>query len=369
MKLPQSLNFQDDAILKKYRLMELYSGIGGMRYAIEAAGIPFEIVAAFDINPFVNKIYCHNFGFHHLSRNILSLTAAEVECLKVDIITLSPPCQPFTRVGLKRDIEDERTNSFLHVLNVISELQKKPLYLILENVQGFENSQTRKKLIETLKKSGYRYQEFLLSPKDFGIPNSRLRYYIIAKQQQLPFSFDCVQQVLFKMPKEAYSWTAVCEKCCQQQYSASIPRCSVGHFLEEKPEEYFSSFLISDDALLKHWTVFDMVNKSGTNSCCFTKAYRHYAQGTGSVLFSVEDSEVSDILSRVTSTNVSEDKLALLKKLQLRYFTPKEIANIMCFPKQFDFPEDVTIRQRYKALGNSLNVFVAACVIQLLFET
>jgi tRNA (cytosine38-C5)-methyltransferase len=35
------------------------------------------------------------------------------------MILMSPPCQPFTRVGKKRDNEDIRTKSFLHLLDLL----------------------------------------------------------------------------------------------------------------------------------------------------------------------------------------------------------------------------------------------------------
>lgn len=50
----------------------------------------------------------------------------------------------------------------------------------------------------------------------------------------------------------------------------------------------------------------------------------------------------------------------------LRYFTPREVANLMSFPKDFGFPDSVTKKQRYKLLGNSLNVKVVAYLIRLM---
>ncbi|GBL97373.1 tRNA (cytosine(38)-C(5))-methyltransferase [Araneus ventricosus] len=109
-------------VKERYRLLELYCGIGGMRFALDAARIPYEVVAAIDINPVVNTIYQHNFGSQgHYQKNILSFTTDDIENMKLDIITMSPPCQPFTRVGLKKDTEDERSKSFLHILKIINE--------------------------------------------------------------------------------------------------------------------------------------------------------------------------------------------------------------------------------------------------------
>jgi site-specific DNA-cytosine methylase len=53
--------------------------------------------------------------------------------------------------------------------------------------------------------------------------------------------------------------------------------------------------------------------------------------------------------------------------LQLRYFSPREVANLHTFPKRFAFPAEVTLRQRYACLGNSLSVEVVAALLEYLF--
>ena len=52
--------------------------------------------------------------------------------------------------------------------------------------------------------------------------------------------------------------------------------------------------------------------------------------------------------------------LCWLEGLQLRYFTPREVANLHSFPDSFSFPAHVTRRQQYALLGNSLSVAVVA---------
>ncbi|KAG8573748.1 hypothetical protein GDO81_012531 [Engystomops pustulosus] len=64
-----------------------------------------------------------------------------------------------------------------------------------------------------------------------------------------------------------------------------------------------------------------------------------------------------------------EEKLAKLSTLKLRYFTPREIANLHGFPATFGFPEEVTTRQRYRLLGNSLNVHIVAQLIALMLQS
>ena len=56
---------------------------------------------------------------------------------------------------------------------------------------GFEKSRARALLVECLEKSGFGRLEFLLNPNQFGIPNSRLRYYLIAKRgSDFPTRFE-----------------------------------------------------------------------------------------------------------------------------------------------------------------------------------
>jgi tRNA (cytosine38-C5)-methyltransferase len=59
-----------------------------------------------------------------------------------------------------------------------------------------------------------------------------------------------------------------------------------------------------------------------------------------------------------------EDRMT---RLGLRYFTPREIARFHSFPDNFEFPVDVTLRQRYACLGNSLSVLVVAELFAYLF--
>lgn len=54
-----------------------------------------------------------------------------------------------------------------------------PIYILIENVACFENSQTHSLILDTLNQRNYTFQEFLLSPTQFAIPNQRLRYFCL----------------------------------------------------------------------------------------------------------------------------------------------------------------------------------------------
>lgn len=66
----------------------------------------------------------------------------------------------------------------------------------------------------------------------------------------------------------------------------------------------------------------------------FLFSYGHYVEGTGSVLQSCTNVELEEVFKSLEPLSDAE-KLAQLSRLKLRYFTPREIANLLGFPSQF----------------------------------
>ena len=134
-----------------------------------------------------------------------------------------------------------------------------------------------------------------------------------------------------------------------------LPSCGLLKDYLEDLSSNLDEFKIPEKILQRYLPVMDIVTPYSTSSTCFTKSYGHYAEGTGSVLeLSASDDNVPC-------------KKRKLEDLNLRYFTPREIANLMGFPvSDFNFPNHLTNKQRYRLLGNSLNVHVVARLINLL---
>ncbi|XP_072910688.1 tRNA (cytosine(38)-C(5))-methyltransferase isoform X1 [Hemitrygon akajei] len=390
------------------KVLELYSGIGGMHYALKESCISAEVVAAVDINTVANEVYKHNFPNTCIyPKTIEGITLAEFNKFDFDMILMSPPCQPFTRLGAQKDILDSRSKSFLYILDLLPSLIKPPKYILLENVKGFETSVARDKLIQTLKNCGYSYQEFLLSPTLLGIPNSRLRYFLLAKLQPDAFCFQTSSQVLEQFPdcdsvevtSSGSSQVLFADGSKQEENNSNCSANEIinrgdetvlykletlGHvkrkqsqdnnssiqmiqnFLEQQLEDP-SPYFISPKSLLRYALILDIVGPTCRRSVCFTKGYGCYMEGTGSVLKTASDVELALVF--LSFESLSEDeKLTQLAKLKLRYFTPREIANLHGFPPEFSFPEKISLKQRYRLLGNSLNIHVVAKLIKLIVD-
>ncbi|XP_033752403.1 LOW QUALITY PROTEIN: tRNA (cytosine(38)-C(5))-methyltransferase-like [Pecten maximus] len=475
--------------MRTLRVLELYSGIGGMHCALTESCLPFEVILAIDINTTANKAYRHAFPATKLSEcGIETLTEKQLDEWKIDMIVMSPPCQPFTRVGKKLDTEDLRTKSFLHLLSLLPRLTNCPSYILVENVKGFESSQTRDRLIETLHTCRFNLQECLLTPLQFGIPNSRLRYYLIAKRAPLKFCFKTTEKILDTIPSCASRWLSyklrkrhgsstvsgsaettlttdtkksagitpsstvatdtadtsantsggndvpittissnelLSQNCSNisgegdkkghlvvpemlssnsclpgrdesentdkyrallkyghnmRQLETDVRKLSeecvnLEHFLEQREPDYFNAYNLTDKEL-RRFIVMDIVHPCLTKTICFTKRYGHFMEGAGSIVQMTTDVEAVKRASEFKDSAMElqnrdewgTEEISIIRALQLRYFTPREISNLLCFPQNYSFPEDLSRIQAYRLLGNSLNVHVVSVLLRMLVE-
>lgn len=275
--------------------------------------------------------------------------------MNINCILMSPPCQPFTRVGNKKDLDDARTNALLHICSILDKLGTVE-YILMENVKGFETSQARDVYIDALKRAKFEYQEFILSPTEIGVPNTRYRYYCLARKTRR-FSFQC-ESILENLPFGSNAGAMV----VGEEESKLAVQCVIDRSMDD-----FSAFTLSDEVLMKRAWLLDIVHPTSTNTICFTKSYTHYTEGTGSVYCPHSRTELNKVFESIKSDAMTAaDKLAALKGLHLRYFTPAEVAKLMSFPEKFGFPPEITNRQRYRVLGNSINVALVGKLVNLL---
>lgn len=273
----------------------------GLRYALLLADPTATVIAAFDVNEVANKVYTHNFNHPPVNVNISGLTAAQLdESYEADIWLLSPPCQPYTRRGLKLESADERAQSFLVLLeHIIPQLRHPPTYILVENVVGFETSDTRDIMKQCLEAAGYSLQEFCVSPTQLGVPYSRPRYFALAKKRQNSTSESTAERKFalpapvdglpFQHPPSTLLKAVSTSISNKDEYHQNSQSDSIIHYAPPiKPiKEYlfpskdgdFSNntmFKLSDKILLQHGWCLDIVTPEYNVCNCFTKTYGTY---------------------------------------------------------------------------------------------
>lgn len=336
------------------RAIEFYSGIGGLHCALEETGLG-KVCAAFEWDPNAAAVYTLNHGKDIVHRrDIGTLAVEDLEPLQADLWLASPACQPYTVLGLQKQDADPRAKSFLHlmqdVLPALVERGTHPTYILVENVAGFETSTTRTSINRLLHELGYHTTEFLLTPRQYGIPNSRLRYYLMARL--IPFTVSPDLGIL---------------RCLPGDNTHYIPS-TISDYLDKNIDPHTA---ISDRVLARWGRLFDIVYPSSTNSCCFTRGYSHLVEGSGSILQlndALETSSVFDVYFSQQEKGEA-DAVQTLHQLQLRYFSPEELLRLFHLStpsRKFLWPEHVSRKTNYRLIGNSVNVAVVGRLITFL---
>ena len=159
--------------------------------------------------------------------------------------------------------------NFLSIrISSLHQLRRSNLISCYISHKGFEGSEARNFLVSALSNSDFIWREFLLTPTQMGIPNSRLRYYLIAKKRD-----TAVSDGLFESLPEG----KIIEEFPGVENDIECE--ALGNYLETG--NGLGDYLVGSDVLKKRAEVADIVTAEGFNSCCFTKSYGRYVEGTG----------------------------------------------------------------------------------------
>ena len=174
--------------MKKYRVLSLFSGAGGMDLGFIHSG--FEIVWANDFFDEAVNSYKKNIGDHIVKGDITQIPSTEMPD-DIDIVIGGFPCQGFSVANTKRSMEDKRNFLYKEMLRVISD--KEPLFFVAENVKGIMSIEGGKVFemiksdFENLtdkngKKLGYKVNAKILNAAEYGVPQARERVVIIGNR-------------------------------------------------------------------------------------------------------------------------------------------------------------------------------------------
>jgi len=289
----------------RWRALELFCGLGGFA---AAAGEQVEVRAAVDVSQVALGVYGHNFPHPTYCRAVESLSGVEIAAFSADLWWLSPPCQPYTRRGHGRGLQDPRGRGFLAVLDHLAELL--PLAVALENVPEFSGSEAHRRLRVVLDGAGYEVAEQQLCPADLGLPNRRRRFYLVACRQGLK----------------------------QARIAQPTGRRSLSSFLDPLPA---AELRLSDEFAERYRGALGIVDAEDPRAitACFTSAYGRSHVRSGSYLRDGQG---------------------------LRRFSPAEILRLLGFPADYRLPPELPLKNAWRLAGNSLSLPAVQAVLSRL---
>ena len=166
-------------IRKTIRYIDLFSGIGGFREGLSCAG-GFACVGHCEIDKYADRSYRALFDTkgEWFCEDIRKADPSDLP--DFDLLCGGFPCQSFSIAGHRGGFSDPRGTLFFEIARLTA--AKRPAYLLLENVPGLLNhdgGRTFAAILHTLDRLGYGLEWQVLNSKDFGVPQSRKRVYLI----------------------------------------------------------------------------------------------------------------------------------------------------------------------------------------------
>ena len=308
-------NTKDDnvsASTNRLKMVDLFAGTGAFSYAFEKTG-NVDCVFANDNVKWSKEIYDSNFTHKLTLGNLNDIKTETIP--KHDILTGGFPCQPFSIAGKQEGFEDERSNVFWKILEIID--FNKPSCVILENVKNLI-SHDDGKTFETIKKNlterDYHICFKVLDTAEItGIPQHRERIYIVGIKSQEVFS-----KFSLDFP--------------------NIPKAQIVSLLEsDVPDKYYYTAKSSTWELVKN----NVVKKNTVYQ--YRRVY-------------VRENKSNECPTLTANMGGGGHNVPLiLDNKGIRKLTPRECFNFQGFPSSYKLP-NISDTNLYKLAGNAVSV-------------
>tara|TARA_X000000950_G_scaffold198935_1_gene239605 strand:+ start:132 stop:1322 length:1191 start_codon:yes stop_codon:yes gene_type:complete len=185
--------------MKKYKLIDLFSGVGGISQGFHWAG--FKTIIANEYDPSIGAAYKANFpktkaiigDVRELDFNQIMMDN-NIKQGEIDVIAGGPPCQGFSMANRKRIEEDERNLLFLEFVRAVKKFE--PKCFLIENVMGMTAEKiaiksNEKSVVDSMTEYfsdlGYKIAFKSFKAEEHGVPQMRRRVIVIGTNIESKF--------------------------------------------------------------------------------------------------------------------------------------------------------------------------------------
>ena len=169
------------------KAIDLFCGAGGLTLGLRRAG--WDVVAGVDVDAAVATTYAsNNLRTRFISADLRSFTEGDLQTMvgavpSAELLLAGcAPCQSFSKQR-RRTGSRKRANAtlLLHFARLVGAL--KPKVVLMENVPGIAQVpgfSSFRRFLKVLLDSGYDCDHGILNARDFGVPQHRRRYVLLA---------------------------------------------------------------------------------------------------------------------------------------------------------------------------------------------
>ena len=195
-----------------FSTIELCAGGGGQAIGLEMAGFHHEALVEYEPH-FCTTLRKNRPHWNTHQEDLRDFPGHKFR--GIDLLAGGVPCPPFTIAGKQLGADDER-DMFPTALHLVEQMQ--PRAVLFENVPGLASAKFEyylRNLLDKLRKFGYQPDFRILQAADYGVPQLRPRFVLVAlKEKDSPFfewpeptgPFRSVGETLVKL-MGANGWT------------------------------------------------------------------------------------------------------------------------------------------------------------------
>lgn len=317
------------------RVFSMFSGIGGFELGLKHSSLDHTSVGYSEIDKYAISIFkkqlkgVKNYG-----------DATTIEPWRIpdfDLLVGGFPCQAFSVAGKQQGFNDTRGTLFFEIARICAE--KRPRYLVLENVKGLlshDNGQTFQTILGVLADLGYRVEWQVLNSKDFGVPQNRERVFIVGHLGE-------------RSGQEIFPLTGTSKTFTSQVIDYEVRSIMMGHatqngrLIKENEEPAFTLTTLDRQGVMLR-----QLNK---------------AESQGNRIY--DSSGLATTLASQAGGLGAKTGLYQIDT-QVRRLTPTECERLQGFPD--GWTAGLSDTQRYKTLGNAVTVPVVTAVMNQLAQ-
>ena len=168
-----------ELLCHKYKMIDLFAGIGGMRIGFELTGRSCCVFTS-EWDSKCRETYLANWPGSDIKGDIRKVNPVLIP--DFDILCAGFPCQPFSSIGKREGFEHQTQGTlFFNIAKIIKE--KRPKAFLLENVPGIlthDKGSTLAIICDILRRDlGYEMDYWVLDAADFGLPQYRKRVFFV----------------------------------------------------------------------------------------------------------------------------------------------------------------------------------------------
>lgn len=346
---------------KSFIGVDLFAGAGGMSLGAQLAGI--DVVLAVENDPHAAATYRRNHPKTRvLEQGVETLKSIDVpKDGRISVLFGGPPCQGFSTSNQRTRSKDNASNwlykEFVRIVGLW-----KPDWVVFENVKGIietANGWFKDMVIEDLESLGYTCSWDVLCAADYGVPQVRSRFFLIASKHG-----KCVS-----MPKSKSKNKRVSVK----QALCDLPELENGANQDELP--YASPARTHYAKLMRNGSRTSTGHLVTRNATHIIERYKHISQGEN--WESIPESLMNTYKDRSRChtgiyRRLSEDrpsvvignyrKNMLIHPWSHRGLSVREAARLQSFPDSYLFSGSVGFQQQQ--VGNAVPPLLAKRVFE-----